>query len=305
MTYSALRRAILLRKALIPMSAPVTQSTEEAALLCLHDVFASLKSTRCPRGTRYPLPATLALIVVAVLSGCRNHTQIYVFAQARPQLLKRLGFRPPKYPKRRQNKDRIAAPNEDTLAAILASVPDEELNERFAQWLARMVVRGSQAAIDGKALRGAKEYVLSVFVNDLRQVVWQEAVGTKENELSCLERSLQTILARYPHLRLFTGDAAFCHKTIARQLVRARRDYFLQLKAPHTGDVALAEGSFAQLRSLPPTAQSVEKRGPSRPGNRDAPPVGGPCGRRLRPWLGGPRRGLGGPSPSGPYPYHT
>ena len=261
MTYSASRGTIPLRKALILLAIPASPSSEETALLCLHDVFASLKSTRCLRGTRYPLAATLALVVVAVLSGCRNHSQIYVFAQSRLQLLRRLGFRPPKYPRKAQSRDRIAAPNEDTLAAILASVSGEELNERFAQWLTRMVVRGSQAAIDGKALRGADEYVLSVFVNDLRQVVWQEAVGTKENELSCLERSLRTVLARYPHLRLFTGDAAFCHKTIARQLVKARRDYFLQLRAPHTSDVALAEDSFAQLRSLPPAAQSVEKRG--------------------------------------------
>jgi len=125
-----------------------------------------------------------------------------------------------------------------------------------------MVKRGAQAAIDGKALRGTKDYVLSVFVNDICQVVWQEDVGSKENELSCLERSISAILSNYPNLRLFTGDAAFCHKSIARCLIQAKRDYFLQLKAPHATDVTLAKRAFAQLRETPALAKDVEKRGP-------------------------------------------
>jgi len=228
----------------------------------LLDVFSSLTCTRCKRGLLYPLDAMLALILVAVLSGCKNLTQISVFAQNRLGLLKRLGLRPVKYPRKPESKGRIRAPSEDTLGRILAAVSPSELNEALAGFLARMVGRGARAAIDGKALRGADEYVLSVFANDICQVVWQEDVGRdKENELSSLERSLDTVLSRYPNLRLFTGDAAFGHKTIARALIRARRDYFLQLKAPHTGDVKLAEQAFAQLASQPPAAQRVEKRG--------------------------------------------
>lgn len=225
----------------------------------LLDVFASLKSSRAARGTRHPLHCSLALILLAVLSGCRNHSQISAFARARPALLKRLGFRPPKYP--RKKRDTIAAPSEDTLGRILASLRPAQLNEALARFLSRMVARGSQAAIDGKALRGADEYVLSVFVNDICQVAWQEDVGKKENELSRLERSLPAILSRYPNLRLFSADAGFCHKSIARALVEARRDYFVQLKAPHDTDVALAKHAFAQLRQTPPLAESVEKRG--------------------------------------------
>ena len=234
----------------------------KSPLNSLLDVFASLSCSRDARGRRYPLHCTLALILVGVLSGCRNHSQIYAFAKARAELLRRLGFAAPKYPQRSASVGRITAPSEDTLTRVLAGVCPAQLNEALAGFLARMVRRGSQAAIDGKALRGAEEYVLSVFANDVCQVVWQEDVGAKENELSCLERSLKTILARYPNLRLFTGDAAFCHKSIARQLLQARRDYFLQLKAPHTGDVALAEEAFGQLRRRPALATSVEKRAP-------------------------------------------
>lgn len=239
---------------------PLSDST--SPLHCLLDVFDALDSSRSARGVRYPLGPTLALVLVAILSGCKNHSQISVFAQSRDALLKRLGFRPPKYPRKKTSKGRISAPSEDTLTRILASVSPGQLNERLAEFFSRMVARGSQAAIDGKALRGADDHVLSVFANDICQVVWQEDVGSKENELSCLERSIATVLERYPNLRLFTGDAAFAHKSIARRLVQARRDYFLQLKAPHTTDVALAEEAFAQLRCKPPLATTVEKKGP-------------------------------------------
>jgi hypothetical protein len=128
-----------------------------------------------------------------------------------------------------------------------------------------MVARGAVAAVDGKALRGSQDYVLSVFVNQIGQVAWQEDVGTKENELRALERALPQILKQYPQLKLLSGDAGFCHKSIARMLVKARRNYLLQLKAPHNTDVALARDSFAQLTAAaPPLARSEDKRGAPR-----------------------------------------
>jgi hypothetical protein len=242
------------------MTAPALSS-----LPCLLDVFSMLSSPRRTRGTRYPLASTLALVLIAILSGCKNHSQIYAFGLTRGPFLKRLGFHPPKYPRHRENRGRIGCPNEDTLAAILDGVDGAEFNEKFALFLSRMVARGAKAAIDSamfQALRGAEEYVLSVFVNDVCQVAWQETIGSKESELSSLSRSLSAILSRYPQIKLFTGDAAFCHKTIARQFIRAKRDYFPQLKAPHTVDLALAEDAFEQLRQAgAPAAETVERRG--------------------------------------------
>jgi hypothetical protein len=238
-------------------------SQSPAALCSLLDVFAAIPSSRHARGTRYPQHAVFALIFIALLSGCKNYSQISVFAHTRNALLEKLGFRPPHYPRKTESKNRISAPCEDTLTRVVASVSPRVFNEHLAQFLGRMVQRGAQAAIDGKALRGAEEYVLSIFANEICQVVWQEDVGRdKENECSCLARSLEKIFAHYPQLRLFTGDAAFCHKAIARALIAAKRDYWLQLKAPHTTDLMLADDAFAQLRHTPPLATEVEKRGP-------------------------------------------
>jgi len=239
--------------------APAQGATPEVR--CWLDVFSTLKSGRKARGVRYEVGPVLALVVIAVLCGCKNASQIFAFALARPRLLPRLGFKPPRQIRKPENAGRVRAPNEDTIAAILHSVSQEELNEKFAVFLRRMIGHQATAAVDGKALRGADDYVLSVFVNDIRQVVWQERVGEKENELKVLEKALPAVLAQYPGLTLLTGDAAFCHKSIARELVQARRDYFLQLKAPHTTDVALATEAFKTLGAKKPLATSQGKRG--------------------------------------------
>jgi hypothetical protein len=246
-------------------AAAAVPADPESVTYCLLDVFSTIQSHRDPRGTIYPVCAVLALVLIALLSGCKNPSQIYAFGQAQPQLLPKLGFRPRRRPRRAERKGLITAPNEDTIGNILKSISPGELNEKFTLFLGRMVARGAVAAVDGKALRGSQDHVLSVFVNEIGQVVWQEDVGAKENELRTLERALPRILEKYPQLKLLSGDAGFCHKSIARQLVKARRDYLLQLKAPHGTDLALARDSFAQLTAATPSlARSEDKRGAPR-----------------------------------------
>ncbi len=228
----------------------------------LREAFDSIAEVRKPKGLRHPLGALLALATVAILAGCKNPSQIHHFGVVNPRWLERLGLRPPKRPRRKENRGRLRAPNEDTISSVFAKIPAGALNEALARWVASRLRRGATANLDGKALRGAEDHVLSVFVGRIEQVVWQETVGVKENELSSLERSIATVLARYPGIRLFTGDAMFCQKSIARAIVEARRDYFLQLKAPHKTDVAIAQKVFARRMTLPPLAtDSGEKRG--------------------------------------------
>ena len=237
-------------------------SCETQALKCLLDVFSSLKCTRKPKGRRYSLSATMSLVLVGLLSGCKNPSQIYVFGKTHPDLLPKLGFHPPVRPRIKENRNRIASPNEDTITTILGLVDKEELNEKLALFLFEMIEKRSVAAIDGKALRGSGDYVLSIFVNEIRHVVWQENVEKKQNEQSALENVLGTILEKYPQIKLFTGDASFCQKKFAKAFIKARRNYFLQLKSPHNTDVELAKDAFRQISpAMPPAARTLGKRG--------------------------------------------
>lgn len=229
----------------------------------LADAFSRLRDVRGSRGCVYPLPSVLLLCVVAVLHGCRNPSQVFAFGRLRPALLGRLGFLPPRRQRGKNPwpKGEVRCPNEDTIATLLGSVDPHDFNACISQWVARMLPGEAHAACDGKAQRGTEEHVLEVFVNDLRLVVWQAPVGEKENELSALETSIADVLAKYPQIKLLTGDAMFCHKSIARAVHDARRHYFLQLKSPHKTDVATARHALSQLATTPALARTEDKRG--------------------------------------------
>ena len=235
---------------------------EETCRAGLLSAFQSISDRRDSRGRRHDLAPQLCLVVVALLSGCENVTHIRQFGFAHPEVLAALGFRPSKRPRNRARRGVIFSPDEETLAAALAQVSPDDLNRCLGAWLAAMLEKEETASIDGKALRGSKGYVLSVFVDRIRHVVWQQDVGEKANELSTLEGALAQILASYPRLALVTGDAGFGHKSIARGVAAARRDYFLQLKSPHETDVGIAREAFAQItQARKPLSRTVEKRG--------------------------------------------
>lgn len=238
---------------------------EDALRASLLDTFEKVHDPRSRFGRQYPLPAVLALVVTASLCGAKNPTQIYVFGKRQPRLLRQLGFRPPGKPKHKPDRQIVRSPNEDTLVYVLGLIDPNQFVQAFSDWVSRMIgsTGACAAAVDGKALRGSEHHVLTVFVGDLRLAAWQEGVPAKENEFSAFVRALDTLFARYPGLRLLTGDAMFCQKEIARKIVLARRDYLLQLKAPHTTDQAIAQEAFAQIVALGPALarSEAEKRG--------------------------------------------
>lgn len=240
----------------------VTPASEDSCRQSLREALRAVPDPRSRFGTQYPLASVLSLFVVATLCGCKNPTQVYQFGKQRPGLLAQLSFRPPVGPKRKADRGRLRAPNEDTIASLLGMVDPQALVAALARWVNALIGSSEEAAVDGKALRGTEDHVLTVFAGRLRLAVWQASVGERENELSALEASLAAVLAEYPGLRLLTGDAMFCQKEIARQIVDPRRHYILQLKAPHLTDLATAADAMRQLSSRPPEATSeTEKRG--------------------------------------------
>lgn len=238
-------------------------SCSDPSVRCLAAAFASLADPRKPKGLRHPLGALLSLTIVGLLCGAENPEQISRFAANHPALLPALGFRPPKQGRLKERRGKIAPPSNDMIARALTFVDGKALNHAIGEWLGRLLASAKMVAVDGKALRGQDDYILSAYCPALGHVLWQESVGEKENELSAFLRILPDLLARLGKVRIFTGDAGFCHKEVARILTEKRRHYLLQLKAPHLTDMRLAEHSLAQHETKPPLAKTVEKRGPS------------------------------------------
>lgn len=249
-----------------PAPTPPNATREEDDLRgSLLSAFTAVKDPRDPHGRRFPLPALLSLIVIALLSGCKNPTQIYNFAKAHRGLLPKLGFRPPVNPRLKESRGVVRTPNEDTITYVLGRLDPDAFVGAFAAWV--NVVIGPKpvsAAVDGKALCATGEHVLTVFAGKLRLALWQKEVGEKENEYSAFCEALSELLTNYPGLKLLTGDAMFCQKVIAEKIIEARRDYLLQLKAPHTTDCKIADKVFEQQTNCKPAlaTSGPEKRGP-------------------------------------------
>ena len=207
--------------------------------MTLLEALSEVPDTRKARGVRYPLGAVLALCVVAFVCGRQNLDQVRRFGRDHPELLPELGFR------------RSRSPSVATLSRVLGQVEVSALQGALSRWLvgladsARKRRRCSVAAVDGKASRAAGVHVLNVFLHDVEQVAWQLPVGTKQNEISAFRGSLKELLATYPFLRIFTGDAMFAGAPLCSELIENGRHYVFQIKADQKSLLEKMERVFA------------------------------------------------------------
>jgi hypothetical protein len=71
----------------------------------------------------------------------------------------------------------------------------------------------------------------------------------------------EELLAAYPMLRLFTGDALYAQRPLAELLCAQGRDYLLQIEANQGDTLDALQNCFAQLATRPPAAETTDKRG--------------------------------------------
>src|SRR5688500_1782700 len=113
------------------------------APLALADALAAIPDPRNPRGKRYPLPAVLNLLAVALLAGMRSLEAVAQFGRDHgPPLAHALGFR-----SRR-------TPCKAALSNLLRRLDVAAFEGALARWVrARCPDLGDALAIDGKTLR--------------------------------------------------------------------------------------------------------------------------------------------------------
>lgn len=196
--------------------------------------FASIPDPRRRQGTRFALPAILALAVAAILCG---HVSVLAIAEwgtdQSQDLLRQLGF------------PDATTPHQSTLQRLFRRLDPTHLSAALTRYFAATQLstrrpRGSQGvAIDGKAQRGRLAcdpsagtiHALSAFCHQNGIVLAQvpiEAAGEKaEAELSVAPALIDRLDWRG---RVFTGDALFCQRNLCRQVVEAGGDYLLLVK---------------------------------------------------------------------------
>jgi hypothetical protein len=199
----------------------VSRETIESLLEALSEI----PDPRKPRGVRFPLSSILALCVVAFICGRQNLTQVRRFGRMYKDLLGELGF------------PRRAVPSVPTFSRVLGAIPVSDLQKALGRWFSNLVdstrKRGRCAAVsvDGKASRSTGIHVLNVFLHNVQQVVWQQPVTEKANEISAFKKAVSELFETYPFLRVVTGDAMFAGAPLCSDLIENGRHYVFQVKA--------------------------------------------------------------------------
>jgi predicted transposase YbfD/YdcC len=162
----------------------------------------------------------------------------------------------------------FGVPHATTLSRLLARVDLEELQGAFGKWLERLVSDIVEvAAVDGKYPHQSRDEeggsfgMLNVFAHELKACLWQWVVSDKEAEPSVLKAHLDELFARYPLLRILTGDALFAQRGLCEALVAARRGYLLRVKGNQPELQAALKITFDEVCQRPADAQTVDKAG--------------------------------------------
>jgi len=195
--------------------------------------FAGVPDPRRRHGTRYALPAILAMAVAAILS---NHLSVLAIAEwgARQSaaVLRTLGF-----PDGR-------TPCQSTLQRLFAKLDGQALSAalgaRFAPPAASPGGRGRQGvSVDGKAQRGRLHHetggcpvhALTAFCHDHAVVLAHEPIERGADKAEGELTVAPALLARVDWRgRVLTGDALVCQRRLCRQVVEAGGDYVLLVK---------------------------------------------------------------------------
>ena len=190
----------------------------------LIELLEGLPDPRRARGKRHPLPALLALAVVALLAGLTSYEAFAQYGRERGgEFLRLLGFT------RRRGLCKA------TYSRVFRRIDVAAFEALIAGWIrARLGPRDApHLALDGKTVRGSRDgeapaiHLLAAYAPDVQAVVAQLRVDAKTNEL----KAALEMLAVLPVAgRLITADAIQTHREFCTAVIDGGGDYVLPVK---------------------------------------------------------------------------
>ena len=230
-----------------------------APLSSLLDAFAQIDDPRKPRGVRHPFTSMLALTFLGLLCRQTDFASLQRWAADHWDVLKAaLAF------------TRDAPPHATTLSRAVARFSLGQFRDAFATWLVSLprAAAARAAAVDGKTSKqghdaaGDPVHMLNVFAHDLGLCLAQFPVTDgKPTEPQALKAALAELVEHYPLLRLFTGDALFTPRPLARAILEAGRDFLLAVKDNQPDLLEAITAGFEGADGRPPDAKTAEKKG--------------------------------------------
>jgi DDE_Tnp_1-associated/Transposase DDE domain len=225
--------------------------------LTLVEVLADVPDPRSRHGRIHPLPAVLALVVLGLLLGRTSLAGIARLGRLYgAPLAHALGFR------------RGKTPTKAMLSELLRALDADAFEAALSRWVRSRLGRSEPAhlSLDGKTLRGSRDgavpgqHLVAVYAPQVEAVLAQVRVDAKTNEHKAALRLLGLLpLAG----KVVVGDALFCQRDLAEQVVTAGGHYVLVAKENQPGlqaDVAAGFGYEAGQRAI---AAAFSPRGPA------------------------------------------
>jgi hypothetical protein len=252
------------------------------AALSLIEILAEVPDPRSRHGRRHPLSAILALVVFAMLRGCKGPVAIAQLGRDfGTPLAHALGF------------TRGKTPAASCLSELLARLDAVALEAALARWIrARAPAAGrpdgdkapEPLSIDGKTLRGSRDgevpgqHLVAAYAPLVEAVLAQVRVDAKTNEHKAALQLLGILPVRG---RIVLGDAIFCQRDLCAEIIEQGGDYLFFTKANQPGlqtDIGAGFGYEAAARAV------AAAFSPRRPGaGAGARACGAPRGQGARP----------------------
>lgn len=221
-------------------------------------IFAQIPDPRKRRGVRHPIDGILTLVFLGLLARIRELAVLQRWADAHwEQLREPLGFR------------RKKPPHATTISRAIAACSLGKFAEAFQAWVKTVTPdEPLTAAVDAKTscqgldTDGQPVQLLTVFVHELKLVLGQWSVrGEKTNEPGVLKNHLPELLARFPLLKLITGDAIYAQRPLAEALLTENCDYLVQIKANQADIQDALKHCLGAAHERKPAAETAKKRG--------------------------------------------
>lgn len=131
--------------------------------------FENLEDTRKNKGKMYKLNDVIIMSIFAILSGCKDATEIEYFLDLRQEYFTQLLDL------------KHGTPSHDTISHIFRIIKPDKFIELFIEWVQEIVVQKNigdirTVAIEGKDIRSATDkinngnvpYIVSAFATDLK-----------------------------------------------------------------------------------------------------------------------------------------
>ena len=221
--------------------------------LSLIEVLAEVPDPRSRHGRVHPLPAILALTVLAMLRGCRGPVAIAQFGRDHgTPLAHALGF------------TRGKTPAASCLSELFSRLDAVAFEAALSRWISSRApaapADGHQdkepISLDGKTLRGSKDgvvpgqHLVAAYAPLIEAVLVQVKVDAKTNEHKAALQLLGILPVRG---RIVIGDALFCQRDVCAEVIAQGGDYLFFAKANQPGlqtDIGAGFGYEAAARAV-------------------------------------------------------